>query len=202
MIAIDSYALMTAAPLAENANSWWGSPLISGGFLIAGALISLGSSWFLDRQRAKRESPRRWDDNIREYAADFLVQIDKYIDGLRDIDRPVPKPDDLDRPPEGVTREHNYQRMQAIMDAPGIEQSLWRTMNQLDFIAPASVTKVGRALQEEVSWARTMGLIYDPEIRQKIEAARVDFVNEVRKAIELAPVESPTKKSPRSSLSR
>lgn len=168
---------------------WWGTPVISGAFLLSGALIGLGSNWLLERYRAKRESPRRWDDNIREYAAEFLGYIDAYIDGLRDIQRPVAKPDDPERPPEAVTTHHNFQRMQAITDAKGIEQSLWRTMNKLDFIAPDSVTVSGRALQMELSWARTMILINDPTTAEKIEDLRSQFVGHVRSAIELTPLQ-------------
>lgn len=190
MLILDFYQLVAPDAIeVVAAPPWWGTPVISGAFLLSGALIGLGSNWLLDRYRSKRDSPRRWDDNIREYAAEFLGYIDAYIDGLRDIQRPVPSPDDPERPPESVTVQHNYMRMQAIIDEKGIEQSLWRTMNKLDFIAPDSVAVAGRALQTEVSWARTMVLINDPTTSEKIERLRLEFVSHVRSSIELTPLE-------------
>lgn len=162
--------------------------LISGGFVIVGALISFGSAWLVDWRRAKRESPRRWDDDIRTYAAEFLGHADSYIDGLRRIQRPLPKRDGPLPPPETVTVQHNYERMESIQEAPKIEAELFRVLSLLDFIAPPEVPAAGRKLHVELIAARVFANMNDPATTEKVERVRKDFVNEVRKAIDLPPV--------------
>jgi hypothetical protein len=62
-----------------------GVPVIAGGFLIIGGLLTFLYSFIQERRGGRRESRLRWDDKIREFTAQLIAAIDA-IDNLEHVD--------------------------------------------------------------------------------------------------------------------
>ncbi|MFJ6416477.1 hypothetical protein [Paeniglutamicibacter sp. NPDC091659] len=165
---------------------WWGVPAISAGAALFGALVGFISTMAADSRKAKREIDRRWDHTIRESATNFLVKIDTYIDWLRERQRlhgqASNEPDDESAGIRVITAKPTPREQ-----AKAAEEDLWRTVIELDFIAPHPVTAAARNLQGLVSWSRFESSVNDYEMRTSIEDARAVFVDTVRTAIALPP---------------
>ena len=56
---------------------WWYVAALAGGFTILGGLITLAGGYLSDRRKAEREDTQRWDRDIREASARFLVECVK-----------------------------------------------------------------------------------------------------------------------------
>ena len=63
----------------SEAAPWWSVAVIAGGFLILGGLLTFWYTSVHDKRRLRREDVRRWDDNLRTAAAQYVESIASYI---------------------------------------------------------------------------------------------------------------------------
>jgi len=104
---------------------WWAGPLIAGGFTLLGGLLSQLATFF----RGRRELQRRWDAELRQLYARYLLRAKL----LRD----------------SVVRYSDGQ-----VDLPVLDD-LRQVHEELELTAPESVLKSARRLYEAVTdlWA-------------------------------------------------
>jgi hypothetical protein len=58
---------------------WWYVAALAGAFTILGGVITLTGGYFSDRRKLRREDDRRWDDNLRMAASEYVESIASYI---------------------------------------------------------------------------------------------------------------------------
>lgn len=54
---------------------WWGIPVVAGVFALLGAILTQLSTYLIERSRRQRERSDRWDQDLRDCAARFLVLV-------------------------------------------------------------------------------------------------------------------------------
>lgn len=59
---------------------WWGDAAVSGGFLVAGILLSFITTWITNTHTSKRDLARRFDNDIREAGSAFINKADEFYE--------------------------------------------------------------------------------------------------------------------------
>lgn len=181
--------LGVSQPSSPSAAPWWGTALLAGIFVIVGGAISAWSGWWADERRHKRELRRRWDDDLRRHAADFLSAVDTYMERAQavKIEEDIFPPSSLD---DSEWSQQQRARI-AVLEQARIEafRSMRRHYELLAFIAPESLTNSARSLDVWISIAennlhKSSFVISTDEVLEK----RAAFINELRKALDLTPL--------------
>lgn len=185
-------------PATPSAAPWWGTALIAGFFVIVGGAISAVSGWWTDQQRSKRELRRRWDDDIRQFGADFLSHADSYVRERRFHESWSRVMLGTDRPehiPEEVFLERRAKLREAEQASTAKMTESYEAMNRayelLEFVAPAELMSVARSLFGTIVLSTTVPISEEDESSERIQESRRVFVSEMRKAIHLPPLERP-----------
>lgn len=161
--------------------------IVAGIFVIIGGVISSASSWWVDKQRHKRELGRRWDNDIRQYSVDIVSQVDSYLRDatLHEHMKLIVSPVDDD---SAITKRQ--QEMVDNLDSAVRQtfQSMSRSLELLSFVAPASVTSAARSLVVTVTTAGQDLVGDSARTRERIENKRSAFIAEIRKALGVPPL--------------
>lgn len=59
---------------------WWGVPVLAGGFTLLGVALSQLFTFLLEKTRAKRSEAQRWDADLRQLYARYLVEARRLRD--------------------------------------------------------------------------------------------------------------------------
>jgi hypothetical protein len=174
--------LASTDPVAATASPW--TPIITGCFLIAGALISLGSTWFVDWRKGRRDHNRRFDADLAKHGADFLLHADEFNEQIKIRRTPWRSPI-LGEPSEDEVARRNKEVEAADEKGRGSRASASRTLDLLSFIAPAGVTDTARAHLMQLDGAFTFTNFDYDSSQQRIEKSREQVVTVVREALAL-----------------
>jgi hypothetical protein len=174
--------LASTDPVSATASPW--TPIITGCFLIAGALISLGSTWFVDWRKGRRDHERRFDADLAKHGADFLLHTDEFNEQIKVRRTPWRSPI-LGEPSEDEVARRDKEVDAADENGRASRASASRTLDLLSFIAPADVTDTARTHLKQLDGAFTFTNFDYDSSQQRIEKSREQVVTVVREALAL-----------------
>lgn len=167
--------------------------------MIVGGAISAVAGWWNDQQRSKRELRRRWDDNVRQFGADFLSHADSYLrekrfhESWRRVTLGTDRPEHI---PEEVFLERKAKLLEAEQAAYAKMTESYEAMNKayelLEFVAPAELMSAARSLFGAIVLSKAVPITEEDKSSNHIQKNRRAFVSEMRKAIHLPPLETPS----------
>lgn len=148
-----SAAVSSAAPATPP---WWGVPLLSGGFLVVGAVLGFLFNWLIERRKFRQTETVRWKSEIRQLVAEMIALADStqkragarmgYIDGIRAVAEWA-----LGHLDENAIRE-------VMGDSRDVDSFLHRRLQESDAGKFFAEIRAEQAMDSERLWAVTAGL--------------------------------------------
>lgn len=164
---------------ADTSGPWWGEAAIAGGFLIAGVLLTFITAAIQERLRSKKDLARRFDNEIREAGALFLIKADALWDAETKYYKL--KNDKASQPSSAKDRS---ELASTINDSIAIfTDEIKAAIEPLEFIASDRVVGAARKHYTNIV-ALTFAKNYNSH-RTDYYKSRQDFVDQVRRTIKL-----------------
>lgn len=190
--------LLAAGDPVASSNPW--TPIITGCFVILGALISLGSTWFMEWRKANRELARRFDADLAKHGAEFLLHADDLNEQIKLRRTPVRSIIQGDPRPEEVAERET---ILAAAIAKGKESTLaaTRALDILSFVAPEAVKKTAQEHLSLLGGAFAYADFSYQSTQDVIARSREKVVVAVREALAMPTAEAVGTKTTRLGLS-
>jgi phosphopantetheinyl transferase (holo-ACP synthase) len=163
--------------LTSPEGPWWGEASIAGTFVIIGALLSLITSFIVDRSKAKRELARRFDNDIREAGAAFLTKADDYVEKAEHAQHAVERP--------AHWKDYTANLREALAARRAAQEAFAKALHPLSFVAPHPLVRAARVHRIQCVTAALSDEILTQATREELNSSRQKVVDEIRRTIKL-----------------